>query len=396
MANRPAAPKLRAVRARTILTMAPEQAPLDDAAVLLAGGRIATVGPRRSVLAGFSGPVDDLGDVVVMPGLVNAHVHLELAHLTGLSPRGLGFAAWAAWLGGCRHLPLTPAHLEAAIGAMTASGTAAVIDIATHQGAHTARALRHAGLGGLVCHEYFGFRPPPPGDLPPALAALDAADAADAALRLTVSGHALYSTSPDNLRRAKAICRRRGTPYCLHLAETQAELELLAAGTGPLAELLGAGVLPKGYRPPGRPPVAQAQALELLGPDTLAVHAVWLDSDERARLAASGAAVCLCPRSNAHIGVGRADAAALHAAGIPLCLGTDSPASNDDLDLWNEVRALVAEQPALPPQAVLPALTVTPARLLGREGELGRLVPGALGALSVIPDDLAFLADRRM
>ncbi|MFP5258214.1 MAG: amidohydrolase family protein, partial [Acidobacteriota bacterium] len=205
----------------------------------------------------------------------------------------------------------------------------------------------------------------------------------------TASGHALYSTSPDTLRRAKALCRDRGAPFCLHLAEHPGEVELLASGTGEFAALLRGRLLPGDWRAPGRTPVAEAQAQGLLGRDTLAVHAVHLTKADVAILADSGATACLCPRSNARIGVGTADAPALLAAGIPLALGTDSLASNDDLDLWNEVRALLAAHPGLPGRAILAALTVVPARLLGRANDLGRLAPGATGGIAVIPPDLA-------
>jgi cytosine/adenosine deaminase-related metal-dependent hydrolase len=206
---------------------------------------------------------------------------------------------------------------------------------------------------------------------------------------VTASGHALYSTSPDTLRRAMALCRNRAAPFCLHLAEHPGEVELLATGSGEFAELLRGRLLPKDWKAPGRSPVAEAQAQGLLGPGALAVHAVHLTPRDRAILAATDTTVCLCPRSNARIGVGTADAAALLAAGVRLTLGTDSLASNDDLDLWNEVRALFAHQPDLPGQAILAALTTVPARLLGRTADLGRLVPGALAGVAVIPPDLA-------
>jgi aminodeoxyfutalosine deaminase len=375
----------RALRARRVVTMTPGAGIVEDAALILAGRRILDVGPRRSVLAGFDGPVEDLGEVVVVPGLINAHVHLELSHLRGRAPRGVGFAAWAGWLIGQARARLTEADLAAAVAEMTACGTGAVIDIGDRDRPAVALALEAAGLAGLICHEYFGFRPAPPEDLPQALAAVEKRLTLG---RVAVSGHALYSTSPENLRRARDVCRRRGAPFSLHLAEHRGEVELLATGTGDFAALLKQRVLPREYRPPGRTPVAAAKALGLLGPDVLAVHAVWLDRDDMDLLAVSGTAVCLCPRSNARIGVGRADAPGLLAAGVPLCLGTDSLASNDDLNLWNEVRALLADHPDFPPAAVLPALTTTPARLLGRAATLGVLAPGARCGYAVAPADL--------
>jgi len=381
----PAVAAPRAVTARRVRTMCPGEAVLDDAAVIVQGRRILEVGPRRRLLAGFCGPVEDLGPVTLVPGLVNAHGHLELSHLRGRSPVGQGFVAWVAWLIRQPLGALTPEALDTAVAEAAATGTGAVIDIGSRAGPAVIRALETAGLPSLVCHEYFGFRPLPAGDFPPATAT---AGRAMRAGRLTASGHALYSTSPDNLRRAREICRRRGTPYCLHLAEHQGEVELLATGGGAFAALLRRRVLPRDFTPPGCSSVAYARDLGLLGPETLAVHAVWLDAADRAVLAETGTGVCLCPRSNRRIGVGRAEATALAAAGVPLCLGTDSLASNDDLNLWNEARALWAEYPDFPADAVLPALTVTPARLLGRSAELGRLAPGALGGYAVVPADL--------
>ncbi len=373
-----------------------DAAAVDDAAVLLAGRRILDVGKRRLVLRGFSGPVYDLGEAVLLPGLVNAHSHLELAGLRGLCPPPAGFAAWAAWLVATGRRPPTDALLDRAVAAMAASGTGAVIDVGSQAGPAVAGALHRAGLAGLVCHEAFGWRRRPKAMVPAALDAAVATAAAGSAdppggngpVRAAASGHALYSTSPETLHLAREACRLRRAPFCLHLAEHAEEDALLRTGGGALAALLAGSVLPRGYTPPGCSPVAAAAREGLLGPDVLAVHAVWLDAADRRLLAASGTSVCLCPRSNARIGVGTADAAALWAAGVPLCLGTDSLASNDDLDLWNEARALLAAWADLPGRALLAALTTTPARLLGRPGELGCLAPGALGGIALIPEDL--------
>ncbi len=377
----------RAVTAKTALPLADGTAALDDAAVILAGRRILDVGKRRLVLRGFTGPVDDLGEVVLVPGLVNAHSHLELAGRRGQCPPPAGFAAWAAWLVAQDRRVPPAALLDRAVAEMAGSGTGAVIDVGGRAGPAVADALLRAGLAGLVCHEAFGWRRPAKALVPAALEAA-VSHAPDGAVRAAASGHALYSTSPDTLRLAREACRLRQAPFCLHLAEHAEEAELLRSGTGALAALLAGSVLPRGYAPPGCSPVAEAARQGLLGPDVLAVHAVWLDAADRRLLAETGTHVCLCPRSNARIGVGTADAEALLAAGVPLCLGTDSLASNTDLDLWNEVRALLAACADLPARAVLAALTANPARLLGRPGELGLLAPGAVGGLAVLPDDL--------
>jgi cytosine/adenosine deaminase-related metal-dependent hydrolase len=137
-------------------------------------------------------------------------------------------------------------------------------------------------------------------------------------------------------------------------------------------------------------PVPYAADLGLLDEGTLAVHCVHLDASDIRLLAESGAHVCLCPRSNAAINVGTAPARALAEAGAPLCLGTDSLASNHDLDLWNEARAL-RDLPAghdLPPAALLRLLTVGGATALGR-GDIGSIVPGRRARLALLPQDFS-------
>ena len=147
-------------------------------------------------------------------------------------------------------------------------------------------------------------------------------------------------------------------------------------------------ILPKGFEAPGISAVAYAHELGLLDCSTLAVHCAQAGGEDVEILAASGASVCLCPRSNANIGVGTPPASSLRAAGVPLCLGTDSLASVENLDLWEELRALRALlPPGTPLTGLLEAVTVAPARALGIAGDYGSLEPGRLAAWAVLPED---------
>jgi len=383
---------LRATRA---LTMVPGQAALDDAAVIIDGGVITRVAPYRALGPSPGATVVDLGDVTLCPGLINAHGHLELAHLTGKCPRGAGFPAWVRWLLGQPLASRDPEPIQAALAAMAATGTHALADVCTRTPALVARACRAAEFPAVLFTEFFGCWEAEPGvlpwpDSPPASGRTDEPEESDETgglIRTAAAGHALYSTNPETLRLAKAWDEARNLPFTIHLAEHHGEVELLATGRGEFAALLAARVLPKNFTAPGLSPVAHAERLGLLGKTTLAVHCVQVGRADLDILQATGTNVCLCPRSNAVIGVGRAPFEDYFASPLRLCLGTDSLASNDDLNLWNEARFL-RETMASPPEParLLAAMTVNPAQALGFSRQ-GALAPGRLARLATVPED---------
>ena len=162
----------------------------------------------------------------------------------------------------------------------------------------------------------------------------------------------------------------------------------MQSGSGPFADLLRQRLINDDWRTPGRRPVAEATRLGLLGPGTLAVHCVQCDPEETIFISQSGAAVCLCPRSNAAIAVGEAPAAAFAKAGALLTLGTDSLASNDSLDLWDELRWMLKKN-ILSANALLRMATVNGASALRLSGGLGTLASCSPFCYSLIPDDIA-------
>jgi len=357
--------------------------PIKDGAVVFAHGRVAACGPASTVLAGYDGPVQDLGETVVVPGLINAHLHLELSHVLGTTTRGKGFATWVLSLIANSLEKLSQKALDKAITQLAACGTVAVIDITTRNTARIADALEAAGIGGALAIEFFGFAGGKELQWPISIAELPA----HARKRITAAGHALYSTHPDTLVAAKRWCTEQGRPFSLHLAEHPDETKQMLTGSGDFADLLRKkGVLPADWAPPGCRPVEYADRLGLLDQQTLAVHCVQLDDTDIATLAARGTTVCLCPRSNAYIDVGLAPWKKLAAAGVPLCLGTDGLSSNSDLNLWNEALDIL-EQPDSPGFCeVLRWMTSTPARLLGAESDYGTLEPGVVAGYSIVPD----------
>jgi cytosine/adenosine deaminase-related metal-dependent hydrolase len=321
---------------------------IPDGAVALEGDRILAVGGRAELEARF-GRAARL-DAVLLPALVNAHLHLELSHLHGRVGGGEGLAPWIQLLvssrAGARQEDVLPA-MQMAAEDLVAFGVAAVGDVSNTLA--SLAPLGAAGLLGTVFHELFGFTP---ARIAASLAAAEAARAAAGrpppGLRVAATPHAVYSTEPVTL---SALLR--AGPASIHLAEDPAERDLCARGAGPFARMLASfGARLDELRPRGRSAVAVVA--NDLAPRHLAVHCVDVDPEDVALLARSGATVVLCPRSNRHIGGGVPPLEALLAAGIPLAVGTDSLASAPSLSPLAELAVLRAAFPPVPAVRLLP------------------------------------------
>jgi cytosine/adenosine deaminase-related metal-dependent hydrolase len=387
-----------ALRARRILTLADAQpatrrsellaplAVLDNAAILSKNGLILAVEQYAHCKRRTGCAITDAGDVTLVPGLVNAHSHVELAALKGRTRLGEGFAVWVQSLLALKRAPADKrAAMADAAEEMSACGVVHVGDINTEAPVASTGAFFRAGVSVSIFRDCFGFRT---AHTPDELRGAQLQDTPKALRpQCALSGHALFSTRPHTMQLARQDCEARGKIFTMHLAEHDEELRCLLDGTGALSDILHErGILPKGYRPPGRRPVHYAHELGLLGKNTLAVHCVHCNEEEAGLLAATGAAVWLCPRSSAALGGGPAAPRDLFMdKGVLLCLGTDSPASNSDLNLWNEARAL-RDAHQLPPQALVRLMTINAAHAL-RRSELGRLIPGCRAAWAVLPED---------
>lgn len=381
-----------AVRAKRIMTMQPDRPVLENGMVLCLGERILAVDAMPRLVSDCSCEVLDLGDATIAPGLMNCHAHLELCHLRGLVSGGQGFAAWikAMLAQGMEAADLSA--IEHGVREMRDSGTIFTADVATRHADLTFAAMDRCLHLFHVFVEFIGYpnMTAQADDLPWPKNAAPLLE--HSGRSVSAAGHALYSTSGDMLRAAKSWCRQTNHVFSMHLAEHEDEEQSLLAGSGEFHEMLSRSLLPRGHAAPGMRPVALADSLGLLDEQTLAVHCVRLTDQEIDLLAERGVAVCLCPRSNEYIGVGRAPWEKLSRQGIRLCLGTDSLASNHDLVLWNEVRFLLENSAShiTLPQA-LAWMTVNPAQVFGLEASAGTLAPGRMAAMSIVPEDLARL-----
>jgi 5-methylthioadenosine/S-adenosylhomocysteine deaminase len=365
--------------------------PLRDAAVAIVDDAIVAVGPREDVLAlDGDARVEDHGAAAILPGFVNAHSHLEYASYGGFGD-GLPFAPWIR-----DHMrrkaALSPeAMLDAAtLGAVASlrSGVTTVADC-SYAGA-TVRAAMDTGLRALVYLEAFGGPRAEAHAVATALARrLDEAEPeAGPLVRLGVSPHSPNTVAPHVYAAMLALADERGLPVATHVAESAAEIEALVQGTGPIVEAFGETL---GVERLGEHPVARLARDRVLRPGTTAVHVVHVGEAEIATLAATGATVAHCPRSNAQLGCGIAPLRALRAAGVTVGLGSDSPSSAPDLDHFAELRAAVfaarareADAAALSPAEALRLATTEAAAAVGLTGTTGALVPGLAADLCVV------------
>ena len=356
--------------------------PLPEGAVALDGdGRVVAVGPRREIVGGWPGLPEQRAEGALLPGLVNAHTHLELAHYAGAVPGGNGLVAWVEKLLALSRPTEAQARsaAEAAARAAHALGTAAIGDVGNTVNA--VPGIGAAGLQGVFFHELLGSREARTGD-----ALADAARERDALAATTGWPHKLgyvpaphvpYSVGPDLFRRIFAEAARIGRATTVHVAEGQGELALLLDGEGPWVEILERMGVPEGSRTPGLRPVPYLASLGAFdGPQPpLLVHMVLAGEEDLALARRHQAPVVLCPRSNLHVANRLPDVPAMVQQGLDLALGTDSLASAPDLSLWAEMRALAGAFPQLPPLVWLRAATAGGARALGL-GAMGAITPG--------------------
>lgn len=368
------------IRAAKAATMIPGTPVFDNAAIIVSQGVIQQVGTYADLSSAFSGTVTDLGDVTIVPGLINAHSHLELAHLRGQCPSGQGFVAWVEDLLRQPIFDLVDDELDAAFDELKRSGTVMVGDIATRFAKHMAGKLEASGLFFRVFVEAIGETVPKKTFIPSGTYKHGA---------LSIAGHSLYTTHVDVLRAAKTEAREKSLPFSLHLAEHDDEVAIMAGEPSAFLDLLQARGRLLDFTPPGKRPVQQAAELGLLDETTLAVHCVKVTDEDIQTVRESGATVCLCPRSNEYIGVGCAPWEKWLASGTPLCLGTDSLASNHDLDLWNEAVYLKQNfNGELGFDDLLAMMTRVPAKIMGADHIFGTLEPGKSATFAEVPDKI--------
>lgn len=369
-------------RADWVLPIADD--PISNGSVTVEQGRIAAVGTTTG------GDVVDLGRAVIVPGLVNAHTHLELSYLHERIPPTRSFGEWVRIVMETRRQypdPADPRIVEparAAIARARAFGTALVGDVSNTL--VTVPLLREARVPAQVFHELTGFTEQDPvARVSEARARADASgDAGE--VRISIAPHAPYSVSAALFQAIRDdLDAHPRAVSSVHLGENPEEVQLLRHGDGPIREVLeGLERWPEDWHPPGVSPVRYLNDLGVLDSRMLVVHGVQFDGDDLTQLRAIGATLVSCPRSNRYVGVGDPPLEAFYAMGVRVVFGTDSLASVADLNMFAELAQARRIAPRVPARSLLESATSLAARALGFDQDYGSIEPGKTAALVAV------------
>lgn len=338
--------------------------------------RIALVSAERTAAEAFRAAHPDLREIdctgrLVMPGLIDTHCHAAMT-LQRSYADDIALMEWLndyIWPFEARQtaddvaLGMTLGIVEMLLGGVTS-----FVDMYYHEN-RCVEVAERLGIRALLGCNYFDTNIE--SMLPEVEDAVRKA-AGSSRVRIALAPHSAYTVSPENLLRGKELSRRHGLRFMTHIAETQDEMRIVRERYG-------------------LSPVAHLDALGLLDDLTIGAHCIWVDDEDICMLAERGVAVSHNPQSNMKISSGVAPVERMREAGVLLTVGTDGPCSNNDLDMFEELRTAAFLQKsatgnplALPAYETLKLATVNGACAMGHGGELGVIREGALADLIVV------------
>ncbi len=355
----------------TLLTLTPGSGQILNGAVAVSGNKIIALGPKSEIEKGFeASKTIDAREGLIMPGLVNAHTHAPMSLFRGLAD-DLPLKAWLEDY-------IFPAEGKwvdeefvywgtlLACAEMIRSGTTTFADGYFFE-ERVAQAVSQSGMRALLAEGILDFSIP---DSPSSSKSLNKIEAfiktysESTLIHPTLFPHSTYSCSPELLKKCREVADRLGAPLIIHLSETRSEVEEVS----------------KRY---GRRPVDHLENLGLLSPNLIACHCVWLTDTEMDLLARRGVGVVHNPESNMKLASGVAPVPDLLARRVAVGLGTDGCASNNNLDLFQEMDSAAKlhkvhrlDPTVMPANVVLEMATLGGARVLGMEKEIGSLEVG--------------------
>ena len=363
----------------TVITMDAQRHVLDDGAVAVRGDSIVAVGPRADLETKYAAAkVINAHGAIVMPGLINGHSHAAMSLFRGVA-EDLSLDEWL-------HSYIFPAEARNVTEDFTAWGTRLAILEMLRGGTTTyadmyyfedavARVTKEAGMRGVLGETIIDFPAPDNKTLPQAFEYtqkyLDHWKG-DSLIVAAVAPHSMYTCSEKTLQDAAALARRNGAPILIHIAEAPFELE-------------------QSRNKYGLTPVAYLSRAGVLGADVTGAHCIWVDQADIATLAHFGVGCVYNPSSNMKTAAGVIPVVEMLAAGEAIGLATDGAASNNNLDMFEEMdlapklqKLARMDSRALPAEQVVALATITGARALHLDKQIGSLEPGKKADLILV------------
>lgn len=369
--------------ASSILPFSARSPLLRNGAIVLSGDVIRAIGPANSISRAYpEHEIIDLGEAVLMPGLVNVHAHLELPPLLDLI-RARNFPEWVINLIRLkknigRHEYTTAAQQN--IDALIRTGTTCVGEISTHE--VSSALLDRSGLRAIVYREIISLDPAAKPDH-----RTTAVRRPTRLVRYGLSPHAPYTVSDVVLRTIRKTAGPRLLPVSMHVAESTDEVKLLLGKRSGFDELYRLAGWDLSWAPLAASPIQHLKQLGLLSPSFLAVHAVHASDTDIALLRRTRTPVAHCPRSNRATRTGKLPLRKFLDAGVVVGLGTDSLASAPSLSMWDEMRAALSlhRRSGVSARDIMAIATFGGARALGLGDITGSLQPGKKADLIAVP-----------
>lgn len=375
------------LRARHVLPV--DGQAIRNGGVLIERGRIVDVGSGKTL---DGSPGVDFGDAVILPGLVNAHTHLELTHCAGKIPPGDDLIDWLKRLmafskarAGDDKLYASSA-LEGMRQSLT-SGVTTVGDITSLPGtvrpALARGPLRVVSFGEVIA---IGSRRHLLEDR--LRAAIDRVGDSEY-LNAAVSPHAPYTIEPAGIRACVEAAERLDLRLCMHLAESPEEAAFIRTRRGRWRTYLeNLGVCGGSIECSGTTPVGLVEECGVLSDRTVLAHCNYVTQEEIELLASRKVHVAYCPRTHAAFGHEPHPFRSMLEAGVNVCVGTDSLASNPSLSVLDEIRHIRRVHPDMSGHILLEMATIRGARALGLDDQIGTLTAGKSADIAVVPFDM--------
>jgi cytosine/adenosine deaminase-related metal-dependent hydrolase len=356
--------------------------PIKDGAVIIEDNSIKAVGRKKELSIFPCDETIDCSGKILMPGLVNAHAHLELTGFKGRITKGLPFTDWAREVVSIRKGIIEKeisSAIQGGLDELISSGVTTAGDFS--QTGITGRILKEKGLRGTVFLEFSGFnleqKDEKMRDLKEKVDRFSSIFNLQSSIRIGVAPHAPYSVSMELLAESHSFAKEKKLPFAIHISEISEEIALIKNGSGAMRNLLiDFGVWNNKWIPPKTTPVEYLHNPGILKGAT-GIHLNIVTEDDIRILNENNVSVVYCPGSNRWFGRNlKYPLREFLNNSINVAIGTDSLASNERLNMFYEMRILKENFPEIDNNIIIKMATINGAKAIGFEGEVGEIAVG--------------------